>query len=323
MIFGAIRAKAVYAAAKLGLADELSDGPLTIDELASKTETDADALYRLVRALAGEGLFEEIEPRVFAVTDLGRLISEDAPGSRRYLSLMFAEQTDPLFDHILESLRTGQPATTTAYGKPYWDWLAERPEAAETFNKAMAGGAAMRLPVLLDLPLWNTARRVVDVGGGNGTAVRALLERYPQLGGIVFDLPHVQEEAQETLTAAGLGDRATFVGGSFFESVPSGADVYVLHQILHDWGDEEATQILRTVRRAAGGDTVLVVLDQVVPEGGGQHPSLLLDLQMLVLLGGRERTENEWRELLSAGGFELQQVISGVRSSALVATAEE
>jgi hypothetical protein len=319
MIFGGIRSKAVYAAAKLEVADELSDGPLPVDELARRTATSPDALYRLLRALAGEGLFEEVEPRVFAVTELGRLISEDAPGSRRYLSLMFAEQTDPLFEHIVESVQTGQPAAKTALGKTYWDWLAERPEAAEIFNKAMAGGASMRLPALLELTLRDTATRVVDVGGGNGTGVAALLTRYPHLEGVVFDLPHVREEAEANLAEARVGDRSEFVGGSFFESVPDSGDVYVLHQILHDWSDEEATQILRTVRRATGDDDKLVVLDHVVPEEGGSHPSLLLDLQMLVLLGGRERTEAEWRTLLTTGGFDLQRVTSGPRGSALEA----
>lgn len=319
LIFGATLSKAVYAAAKLGIADELIEGPLPVCELARKTETNPDALYRLLRALVGEGLFEEVGPRVFSVTALGRLISEDAPGSRRYLSLMFAEQTDPLFEHILEAIRSGQPVATTAFGKSYWDWLAEHPDAAEIFNKAMSSGATMRLPTLLPLPLWKTAKKVVDVGGGNGTALAALLTKYPHLHGVVFDLPHVREEAEAAIAAAGVTNRSEFVGGSFFESVPEGADVYVLLQILHDWSDEEATQILRVVRRSIGDDAKLVVLELIVPEGDEANPSVLLDLQMLVLLGGRERTEAEWRKLLADGGFEVERISSGGRAYAIEA----
>ncbi|CAN5197193.1 methyltransferase [soil metagenome] len=319
LIFGAILAKSVYAAAKLGIADQLADGPLSVSDLAELTDTNADALYRLLRALAGEGLFEEVEPRVFAVTDLGRLISEDAPGSRKYLSLMFAEQTDPLFDHILDSVRTGEPAAMKALGKPYFDWLGDHPDAAEIFNKAMSSGATQRLPTLLPLPLWESATRVVDVGGGDGTAVAALLTKYPHLEGVVFDLPHVKDEAEATMAAAGLNDRSEFVDGSFFESVPDSGDVYVLLQILHDWSDEEATRILRTVRKSMGDADRLVVLELIVPDEKGPHPSVLLDLQMLVLLGGRERTEDEWRKLLAGGGFEVERISSGERASALEA----
>jgi DNA-binding transcriptional ArsR family regulator len=319
LIFGAILSKSVYVAAKLGIADELAEGPLSVDELAERTETSPDALYRLLRALAGEGLFEEVGPRVFSVTELGRLISEDAPGSRKYLSLMFAEQTDPLFEHILDSIRTGEPVATKALGKPYFDWLGDHREASEVFNKAMSSGATARLPTLLPLPLWETASRVVDVGGGNGTAVVALLTRYPHLHGVVFDLPHIREEAEATLAAAGLTDRSAFVGGSFFESVPEDGDVYVLLQILHDWSDDEATRILHTVRKAMGEDDRLVVLELIVPDEEGPHPSVLLDLLMLVQLGGRERTESEWRKLLTDGGFEVERISSEERASAIEA----
>ncbi len=318
LIFGTIRAKAVYVAAKLGVADELADGPLAVGELARRTDADPDALYRVLRALAAEGLFEEVEPRTFAVTDLGRLISEDAPGSRKYLSLMLAEQTDPVFDHMLEVVRTGKPAAVSTFGKPYFHWLGDNPEAAEIFNKAMGTGAAARLPTLLPLGIWAEARSVVDVGGGNGTAVAALLKQHPHLRGIDFDLPQVGAEAEALLAAEGVADRATFEAGNFFETVPSGGDVYVLLQILHDWSDEEATRILRSIRGTIGDDGRLVVLEDIVPDGAGAGP-LLLDLQMLVLLGGRERTETEWCELLAGGGFEVTRITPGPRASAIEA----
>jgi O-methyltransferase domain len=317
LIFGTVRAKAVYVAAKLGIADELADGPLGIDELARRTDADPEALYRVIRALAGEGLFEEVEPRTFAVTDLGRLISEDAPGSRKYLAVLFAEQTDRAFDHVLEVVRTGEPAAVRAFGRPYFDWLGDHQDAAEIFNKAMSTGATARLPTLLALDIWSTASTVVDVGGGNGAAVAALLTEHPHLRGTVFDLSHAEADATALLSAEGVSDRATFESGDFFAAVPSGGDVYVLLQILHDWSDEDATRILHSVRNAIGDDGRLIVLEDIVnDEGGGP---LLLDLQMLVLLGGRERTGAEWRQLLAGGGFEVTRITPGPRASAIEA----
>lgn len=319
LIFGTVLAKAVYVAAKLGIADELADGPLTVDELARRTDVDPDALYRVLRALAGEGLFEEVEARTFAVTGVGRLISEDAPGSRKYLSLMFAEQTDRAFDHVLDVVRTGEPAAAQVFGKPFFDWLADHPDAAEIFNKAMTGGASVRLPTLLPLEIWSNAGTVVDVGGGNGTAVAALLREHPHLLGTVFDLPHVEADATELLTAEGVADRARFEPGDFFEAVPGGADVYVLLQILHDWSDDDATRILRRVREAIGDEGRLIVLEDIVPDDPRRGGPVLLDLTMLVLLGGRERTEAEWRQLLANGGFEVTRITPGPRASAIEA----
>jgi O-methyltransferase domain len=319
LILGTVRAKAVYVAAKLGLADELGDGLLTVAELARRTDANPDALYRVMRALAGEGLFHEVEPRMFTVTDAGRLLSEDAAGSRKYLSLICAEQLDRAFDHMLEVVRTGEPAARQTFGKPYFDWLADHPDAAEIFNKAMSGGASVRLPTLLALDVWSSAGSVVDVGGGSGTAVAALLKEHPHLLGTVFDLPHAEAAAKALLAAEGVAERATFEPGDFFESVPSGADVYVLLQILHDWSDEDATGILRSVRRATADDSRLIVLEDIVPEEAESGGPLLLDLQMLVILGGRERTEAEWRRLLAGGGFDVERITYGPRAAAIEA----
>jgi hypothetical protein len=319
LIFGTVRAKAVYVAAKLGISDELADGPLTVDELARRTEADPDALYRVLRVLAGEGLYEEVDARAFAVTSVGRLISEDAPGSRKYLSLMFAEQTDRAFDHVLDVVRTGEPAAAQVFGKPFFDWLADHPDAAEIFNRAMTSGAAARLPTLLPLEIWSTAGTVVDVGGGNGTAVAALLHEHPHLLGTVFDLPHVESDATERLADEGVADRARFEPGDFFESVPRGADVYVLLQILHDWSDDDATRILRSVREAIGDEGRLVVLEDIVPDDPKSGGPILLDLTVLVLLGGGERTEAEWRQLLADGGFEVTRITPGLPASAIEA----
>jgi SAM-dependent methyltransferase len=319
LILGTLRSKALYVAAKLGIADELAAGPLPVAELARRADANDDALYRLMRALAAEGLFEEVEPAMFAVTNLGRLISEDAPGSRKYLSLMFAEQTDRALNHLLEVVRSGEPAANEAFGEPYFDWLADRPEEAAIFNRAMTSGAAVRLPTLLSLDVWPNAGRVVDVGGGNGTAVAALLKEHPHLVGTVYDLPHAEPAATTLLAGEGLADRASFEGGNFFDSVPSGADVYVLLQILHDWNDEDAVRILRSVRRVSGAGSRLIVLEDIVPDDGPSGWGAAADLHLLAFLGGRERTEREWRQLLARGGFEVERIAHGPHAAAIQA----
>ena len=318
LIFGAVRAKAVYVAAKFGIADELADGPLTVDELARRTEADPEALYRVMRVLAREGLFEEVEPRTFAVTELGRLLSEDAPGSRKYDALMFGEHVDRAFAHVLESVRTGEPSAKRAFGRPYYDWLTEEPEAAAVFNNAMIVGARATLPTLLPLAIWDEAESVVDVGGGNGTVLAALLKEHRHLRGSVFDLPHAEKDASERFAAEGVSDRAAFEAGSFFERVPAGADVYLAVQVLHNWNDEDAVRILRHVREATGDDARLLLIEVVVPDDDPASTALA-DLLSFVWLGGKERTKAEWRQLLERTGFRLDGITPGPRVSAIEA----
>jgi O-methyltransferase domain len=217
-----------------------------------------------------------------------------------------------------ETIRSGSPAFDRVFGAPLFDYLSEHDQSRETFNKAMAGTAVARLEVLLAED-WSDVRRLVDVGGGRGTLVAAMLSRYPEMHGVVFDLPAVVDEATRHLSECGLGSRSTVLGGDFFDEIPAGGDLYVLSQILHDWNDDEAVAILRACRVAILEHGCLVLLEQVVPPGDEPSYAKLLDLQMLVMLTGRERTEDEWRELLAAGGFELQRVVTRVRSSLLEA----
>ena len=316
LIFGGVRAKAVYAAAKLGLPDELAGGPLTVDELALRVEAQPEPLRLLLRVLTREGLFEELKPRTFVLTSLGRLLAEDAAGSRKYDALMFGEHVDRAFGYVVDSLRTGRPSAERAFGWPYFDWLNQEPEAAAVFNKAMTGGARGALPTLLPLSFWSEVTSVVDVGGGNGTILAALLESHPHLRGIVFDLPHAEEAANALFAAEGLAHRATFEAGSFFERVPAGADVYLAVQVLHNWSDEEALRVLRRVGEAADAEARLLLIEVMVPEDDPAS-SALADLVSFVLLGGKERTEAEWRRLLARAGFRLDRVSPGSRVSAL------
>jgi hypothetical protein len=271
-----------------------------------------------MRALAAEGLFEEVEPESFAVTELGRLLGEGTAESRKYDALMFGEHIDRVLAHLLETLRTGEPGARHAFGRPYFDWLDHDPEAAAIFNKAMTRGARGALPTLVALSIWREAKSVVDVGGGNGTAVSALLREHPHLSGIVFDLPHAEDEANALLAREGLADRARFEAGSFFDRVPAGADVYLAVQVLHNWGDDDAVRILERIREAANAEARLLLIELVAVDND-RSTTALADLLSLVWLGGKERSEREWRKLLARGGFRLEQITPGDRVSALEA----
>jgi SAM-dependent methyltransferase len=317
LVFGSVIAKTVYAVVKLRVPDSLADGPLPIDELARRVGADRDALARVLRALVNERLFDEPQRGTFALTDAGRLLVAGSPAY--FDALMNIEHVDPSFDQILHSVRTGEPAGPRAFGKPYFEWLGDDPGRAQVFNDAMSDGARARLPSLLALDLWNDVRRVVDVGGGNGTALAALLREHPHLLGVDFDLPHAAADATAVFERQRISDRATFVAGDFFDGVPAGADAYVLVQILHDWSDDDALRILRTVRAAIPPEGMLVVVELVLSEGTEPQRAHWLDVLMLVLLGGRERTETEWRELLERGGFALDHVVGNDRAAALLA----
>jgi SAM-dependent methyltransferase len=298
--------QSIYAATKLSIPDLLAEGPRQAKELADAAGADGDALYRLMRMLSGQGIFVEQPDGRFANSELSELL-RDTPGSFRDFALIFGEDFYPAFGATLRMVQTGDPAFDAVFGKRYDDHLAARPEDSTRFNRFMAGGKDM-LAELLAADEWRGDETVVDVGGGNGALLVGLLERLPGLRGVVFDLPHVVPEAEERIRAAGLDARCEAVGGSFFDGVPEG-DVYVLSHILHGWEHEPALRILRAVRSAIReGGRVLVVDGVVAPPN--EPGSKLMDLLMLTI-GGRERTKDEWRELIAGGGFEL----AGIRAA--------
>ncbi|MGW3995041.1 methyltransferase [Amycolatopsis sp. NPDC004772] len=309
-IMGAVVAQAIHAVTELGVVDRLAAGPATAADLAADLGADADALTRFLRALAGEGLFT-VTAGKYALTPAGELLRSDVPGSLRHLSRLMTGEAYRVWEEASLSLRTGGPAFEPVFGAPLFEWLADRPARQAEFDRAQAGLAGMRAQPLLERS-WDGVRHVVDVGGGNGMLLGLLLAAHPWLRGTVFDRPGVVSDA-------GVPERCRRVEGDFFVSVPSGGDVYLLAQILHDWDDTEATRILRSCRAAMPADGRLLVLEQVIPEDGGPHPGHLLDLHMLVLLGGRERTEAAWRRLLADGGFEVRAVTFGERASVIEA----
>jgi SAM-dependent methyltransferase len=307
LIFGGIHARLVVVAVQLGIPDVLAARALTTQEIARHTRTQSLPLRHVLRALTADGLLEEVAPDTFELTDVGRLLVDDPAGSRRNDALLIGDHVDRVFAHVLDAVRTGEPAGELAFGRPYFEWLNEHPEAAAIFNNAMTLGARAALPTLLELDVWSRARTVVDVGGGNGTAIAALLREHEHLRGVVFDLPHAASAAAAVLEAAGVSGRASFEAGSFFERVPTGADVYVAVQVLHNWPDEEASRILRRIREAITQNGRLLLIEVVVAD---DEPSAtaFVDAVSFFWLGGTERTKAAWRQLLERSGFRLDRI---------------
>jgi O-methyltransferase domain len=296
---GALATRALGVVADLGVANALADGPRPVEELARELGADADVLHRFLRALASDGVFWEEAPGVFRNTPASELLLDQ--GWRDFAHLFGA-----IWHRVAGELdgRSGGPVFPRMAGTDFWDWLAANPDERAAFDRAMEQGKEGGVERLASLD-WRGDETVVDVGGGNGSLLAGLLGIHPGLRGIVFDLPEtVRDEA-------GLGERCTFVAGSFFDRVPPG-DVHVLSTILHDWDDEHAEAILRTVHAAAAPHGRLVVLDGVIPPGNEPFGPKWLDLLMLALFAGRERDEAQWRALLERGGFAPVRIEDGL-----------
>jgi hypothetical protein len=284
---GALMTRALGLVAELGVAQALAEGPRSHEALARERGVDADVVYRVLRALASDGIFAEVEPGVFGNTDASEMLGRDGWGE-------FAQLFGGTWLETVAALdASGEPSFPRAHGEEFWAWLAAHPEERAAFDRAMAQGWQTRIERLESIG-WRGDELLVDVGGGNGSLLVALLERHPRMRGIVFDLPETVRDEQA------LGDRCTFVEGSFFEAVPRG-DAHLLSTILHDWDDRSARRILQTVR-ASGGER-LVVLDSVIEAGNDPDGAKWLDLLMLALAGGRERTAEQWRVLLDQSGW--------------------
>jgi hypothetical protein len=309
MITGYWVSQAIYAAAKFGIADHLQDGPRSVEDLAGATSTNADALYRLLRALASRGIFLEVAPRQFSLTPLAELLRSDVPGSKRALSLMSGDEQFRAWAEIEYSIRTGRIAFDKVFGKPIFDYLGEHPDKARIFDAAMVGIHGRESGAILDAYDLSGVGVLADIGGGNGSQITGILQKHKGMKGILFDLPHVIERARETIASAGLSDRCRLVAGSFFDSVPEGADVYMMRHIIHDWDDEKSLTILRNCHRAMSAGARLLVVESVIPSGNEPFGGKFLDLVMLLIPGGKERTEEEYRALFGQAGFELTRVV--------------
>lgn len=309
LITGYWVSQAIYAAAKFGIADFLQEHGRPVAELATATSTNEDALYRLLRALASVGIFAEGPPRHFSLTPLAEPLCSDVPGSKRALALMSGDEQFQAWAEIAYSVQTGKTAFDKVFGKPIFDYLGEHPDKAKVFDAAMVGIHGRESAAILDAYDFAGTKVLADIGGGNGSQLSAVLQRYPHMTGILFDLPHVIERAAPGLAAAGLADRCQLVGGSFFEQVPAGADAYFMRHIIHDWDEEKCLTILRCCHQALPAHGKLLVVESVIPAGNEPFGGKFLDLVMLLIPGGKERTAAEYRDLFQRGGFELRRIV--------------
>jgi C-methyltransferase len=300
LLRGALATRALALVADLDVAGALAEGPRAVEHVAREVGADPDTLQRLMRALASDGVFAEDEPGIFRNTAASDVLRRgDGWGD-------FAHLFGGIWHRAAGELdaRSGELTFPRLFGTGFWSWLAAHPDDRAAFDRAMVQGWESRVERLAKAD-WRGDELVVDVGGGNGSLLIALLERRPELRGIVFDLPETNRDK------AALGDRIEFVAGSFFDSVPRG-DVYILSTILHDWGDERAAAILRTIRASAPGDTRLLVIESVIQPGNEPDGAKWLDLLMLALFAGRERNEAQWRLLLERAGFEPVSIEDGL-----------
>jgi SAM-dependent methyltransferase len=310
MLCGFWVSQSIYVAAKIGVADLLADGPQSCERLAERAGVDAGALYRVMRTLASYGLFEESEPQCFGLTPLGSLLQTSVPMSLRSLAIWNGEVSFKAWGDVLHAVETGQPTTRRVLGMNLFDYLGQKPEVGQIFHDAMSGLATQVSQAVVSAYDFSGAGKVVDIGGGQGTLLGAILRVYPEMHGILFDAPAVVEGARRRLEAMRLAERCEVVGGDFFEPVPEGGDTYLLSSVLHDWDDENSLLILRNCRRAMKQNGKLLLIECVIPHSSEPSFSKLLDLQMLVVTGGRERTEEQFRNLLSTAGFEMKHIIS-------------
>jgi O-methyltransferase domain/Dimerisation domain len=317
-IFGIIRgfweSRALAIATELELADLLADGPLGVDILAERTKTHAPSLFRLMRALESIGVFTQVSPRVFANTPSSALLRRNAPGSqwafvRTILSVGFGQYDS--WAEVLHCVRTGNTALEKVYDCTPWGFFATRPEIWKIFNEAMQSGGAAISPAVAAAYDWSKFPVIADIGGGIGSQLVAILNAHPSVRGILFDAPAV--------IAQGIPhDRMERVAGDFFQSVPSGADAYTMRWVIHDWADEESIAILNNIRKAAKPESRVVLIEEIIPETSEATWAKWLDLHMLVMAGGKERTAAEYRELFQKAGFEIEQIVPTPAGSSLI-----
>jgi hypothetical protein len=300
----------LYLAAELKLADLLGEGPRTAEELAQATETHGPSLYRVMRTLASLGLFKEDASRHFSLTALGEALRSGAPGSARASVLTLAGPllARPL-DDLLYSVQTGKPGFDKVFGTGAFDWLANHPEEASMFSETMIGFHGMERAAVASAYDFSEFETILDVGGATGNLLAAILGKHRKPHGVLFDMPHVVRDAPALLRDRGLADRVRIEAGSFFDSIPGGADAYLLSHVIHDWSEDQCLAILGNCRVAMKPGARLLIIEMVLPPGDTPHPGKMLDIIMLSVPGGQERTEAEYRVLLDKAGFRLARVV--------------
>lgn len=309
MIQGFWVSRAVYVAAKLGIPDLLKDEPKSAADLAQATHMHMPSLYRVLRALHSVGVFAVDDQGRFILTALGATLRTDVPGSLRYFAIEeLGENHYPAWEKVLHSVETGAIAFDHVYGKSKWQYMQDYPAEAKIFDEAMSSFSSVVAAAVVAAYDFSSSATVVDIGGGDGTLLAAILKANPQLRGVLADLPHVAERAQRRLAMEGLAERSEIAAGSFFESAPAG-DTYVLKWIIHDWDDPRSVEILKNCRSAMSANGRVLLVEAVIEPGMATSFAKCMDLNMLVMTGGRERTEAEYRALLDSAGLRLTRII--------------
>jgi hypothetical protein len=307
---GYIVSTALQLAVQLRIADLLADGPRSTADLARDCSVNEDPLYRVLRALASAGVFEEIESRRFRLNPAAAMLRSDVQGSlydmARWISSPFHLR---VYAEAMHSLKTGEPAAKKATGMDVFEYFSENPELSSIFNNAMTSFSAAVVPAALEAYDFSAIRVLVDVAGGHGGVLTGILERFPSMRGILCDLDHVLAGARKRIASIGMQDHVECVTVDIFAAVPEGGDAYVMKHIIHDWDDERAGTILRNIRKVLPKNGRVILLESVLAAGNAPDLGKLIDLEMLMMPGGRERTADEFRALFAANGYELTKIV--------------
>jgi SAM-dependent methyltransferase len=320
LTMGYMPSAAIYAVTRLGIPDLLAQGPRSAADLAKQTGSNEDFLYRAMRALAIFGVFQEGDRHTFSLTPAGEQL-QDRKGSLRPLVLWMTNKFHfDVWGDMHHAIKTGENATEHVYGKPVFECFEPGSEVATEFNNAMTNISAANIPAILDSYSFSGVKTLVDVGCGHGRLLCDILSAYPQMNGILFDMETVVAGAKTNINECRLHDRVRVLHGDFFESVPKGGDAYMMQHIIHDWDDEKSLIILKNVRRALEGvvDGKLILFDSIVTADNSADFAKWKDLEMMLMPGGRERTEQQFRELLGRAGFKVTRVIPKVAMVGMV-----
>jgi len=302
--------QAVYVATKLGVADLLAGGSKSVADLAAGTKTHERSLYRLLRTLASVGVFAETDPKVFALTPTAELLRANVPDSMRDIVIFMGEEWHTrVCDEMLYSVETGRPAWGRTHGAEVFSYFEQHPEHGEIFNRAMTNLSRMAVPAIVEAYDFSGIDKLADVAGGHGILLAGILKANPHMKGLLFDVPSVIEGAPALLGREGVAERVELMRGNFFESIPAGADAYLLKHIIHDWDDERSIAILKNVHAALPARGKVLLVEIVIAPGNEPHFGKIQDLEMLVSPGGVERTAEEYRELLTQAGLKLTRVV--------------
>lgn len=308
--------QSLYVVTKLGIPDILSEEPKTVENLSEITKSYAPFLYRIMRALASIGFFYENENRVFSITPMGEMLQKN---KMQAIVLMFlSEWHNHAWEKLFHSVQTGNVAFDTAFGKPCFEWFKENPEEADVFNKANQIKAVASHTMITNFYDFSHLNSIVDIGGGYGGLLYNILNAFPHIKGIVADLPYMKEKVEKQITDNNLRGRCDFRECNFFEKFPDGYDCYILSNILHDWDDDKCEKILKNCYNVMHPNGILIVIESIIPDRNVFSIAKLLDIEVLVMGGGKERTEIEYRELLNKSGFNLSKIIDTKESVSIL-----